>query len=203
MHGRARDPEVPAARPGVSFLRALYSGPDLPARPRPQRPGVAHAPGPGAPEPPQPLPLAAATPPAHVTLAPLFPSVRSLGPRLSRRVGGRAGGRATRSVPLVSLGRHPGLSSRETGALMGCEPGRVWICPGNGPRASFVVRGTSWKAHINCKSPLKTFGGGLSLAFFFFFSPSGAPEAQQGEMQKWGLLQEQHFERLASPGRSL
>lgn len=85
---------------------------------------------------------------------------------------------------------------------MGCEPGRVWICRGNGPRASFVVRGTSWKAHINCKSPLKTFGGGLSLAFFFF-SPSGAPEAQQGEMQKWGLLQEQHFERLALPGRSL
>lgn len=84
-----------------------------------------------------------------------------------------AGGRATRSVPLVSLGRHPGLSSRETGALMGCEPGRVWICRGNGPRASFVVRGTSWKAHINCKSPLKTFGGGLSLAFFFFFLPLG------------------------------
>lgn len=32
---------------------------------------------------------------------------------------------------------------------------------------------------------------------------SGAPEALQGEMQKWGLLQEQRFERLASPGLSL
>lgn len=61
-----------------------------------------------------------------------------------------------------------------------------------------MVRGTSWKAHINYKSLLKTFRGGLSLAFF-----SGALEALQGEMQKWGLLQEQHFKRSALPGRSL
>lgn len=32
---------------------------------------------------------------------------------------------------------------------------------------------------------------------------SRAPEALQGEMQKWGLLQEQRFKRLALPGHSL
>lgn len=182
MRDRARDPAAPAARPGVPFLRALYPGPDPPARPWPQLPGVAHARSPGAPVPQQPLPRAAATPPAHVTLAPLFPSVRSLGPRLSRGVGGRA----ALSVSLVCLSRQPGVSSREAGAGLpswAASLAGFGSAGGMGP-ASFVVRATSWKAHINCKSPLKTFGGGLSLAFFLGPRSPAGRDAEVGPVTR-------------------
>lgn len=178
---RASEPAGEAARrsarprgscrpPGASFPQGPHPGPDPPARLWPQHPGVAHAPGPAAPARPQPLPRAAATPPAHVTLAPLFPRRRLAGtPPFSRS------GPAPLSVPSrVSCsgkdGGQPRLRSRR-GAGAGLLPGTESLV-GSGPSRGMAREPVLWCAALPemliaiASRPQKTFGGGLSLAFF-------------------------------------
>lgn len=165
MRGGARDPAAPRRPPGRPFPQGplpqpgsahapTASAPRGGARPWPRAPPSSRSPFLARRRRPRPTSCSRHCFPASARWDPAFPAEWAGGalgsPRLSRQAAWpQFFSRGGRGAP-----------------LMGCEPGRVWICPRNGSRASFVVRGTSWKAHISCKSPLKTFAGGLSLALF-------------------------------------
>lgn len=91
--------------------------------------------------------------------------VGSLGPRLSRGAGQRHS-----LSPVVPLGGQPRLRSRrEAGA--GLLPGTASLV-GSGPRRGMSHEPVLWCAALPetltaiASRPQKTFGGGLSLAFF-------------------------------------
>lgn len=154
--------------PGASLFP--LPGPGSAARRRPQHPGVAHAPAP-----PQPLPRAPATPPAHVTLAPLFPQRRLPGTSPFSR-----SGLAALSVPVVSLGGQPRLSSSR-GAGAGLLPG----LPAEWPASQFCgVRHFLESSQRLQVGPQRRLGTVCPLPF------PGAPEALQGDAPTWGRLHE-------------
>lgn len=105
-------PRGPRRLPGRPFPQGPDPGPDLPARPRPQRPGMAHAPGPGRPRPAAaPSPRAGDAPgPRHAR------AIVSQRPLAGTPPFSRSGRAAILRSPLC-LCRQPGLrSSRDAGA---------------------------------------------------------------------------------------
>lgn len=170
----------PPLRPG--FARApAASAPRGGARPWPGRPRPAAAPSPRGGDAPGPRHARAIVSPASARWDPAFLAERASA--------------ALRPVP---LGGQPCLRFRR-GAGAGLLPGTVNLV-GSGPR-----RGTSHEPVLWCAAlpetltsiasrPQKTFGGGLSLAFFL-----PPPRSPSGRYATWGLLQ-QHFGLLVLTG---